>query len=678
MSDIYMPGVTSRFDTDKLIEGLMRVERIPKERIDKNIENLETQKTYWQDIGRRISTLRESARILYSFQNPFNERTVRSSDDLVITGTATREAMPQERNFVVKQIAQADRFLSSPLDESFRVEGGTYTFSLGDEEISFDFRGGNLREFTEALNRRGRDKIRASLITVQPGTKSLLLESLSTGEANTLGFSGNAEELAVRTGMAERISDSRRDSPLIPAGLGIISGAEGAVSVQEGTLRVAAGGGVSIPLNPGLAAGPGFALVFETATEVIPPEDLPASQPPPGPSIPEPPSVTYGGITIESDASTVPIPPWKPPPPPARLDNMAVLSLTFSDGTRAVLPPLRDSEDFSANQYRLGNITGNKTIDSIEILNNNTHRDISIRDIQVFDPDVQESIIPKNPISVARDAVAVMDGIEVKRPTNSINDLIPGVNLTVRGVSDRPVTLGVEPDRESVKNAIFAAVGNYNRLMAEVNVLTRNDDRIIQELSYLSAEEQGELTKRLGVFSGDSTLNQLKTNLQRIAGSPYPTTAERDLSMLAQVGIGTDVRGAGAGSGYDPSRLRGYLEIDERILDNALDTQMQAIQQLFGYDSDGDLIVDSGLAYSLENLSKPYVENGGIISLKTGTIDSRIVQDQRRMETLDRQLAAKEATLKLQYGQMEGAYNRMEQMSTSLDQFSQRSNNNNQ
>jgi flagellar hook-associated protein 2 len=310
-------------------------------------------------------------------------------------------------------------------------------------------------------------------------------------------------------------------------------------------------------------------------------------------------------------------------------------------------------------------------------LNDNTHRDISIRSIRAFDPDVQGGIIPKNPISTAQDAVVVMDGIEIKRPTNSIGDLIPGVNLTVRGPSNRPVKLGVEQDRESIKNAIFSLVGNYNRLMAEVNVLTRNDDRIIQELSYLSTEEQEDLKKRLGIFSGDSTLNQFKNNMQRIVSSPYPTLAERDLAMLTQIGIGTDVRGAGAGSGYDPSRLRGYLEIDERVLDNVLETKLQAIQQLFGNDTNGDLIIDSGVAYALENLTKPYVESGGIITLKTGTIDSRITQDQRRLETLDRQLAAKESALKLQYGQMEGVYNRMEQMSTSLEQFSQRSNNNN-
>jgi flagellar hook-associated protein 2 len=47
------------------------------------------------------------------------------------------------------------------------------------------------------------------------------------------------------------------------------------------------------------------------------------------------------------------------------------------------------------------------------------------------------------------------------------------------------------------------------------------------------------------------------------------------------------------------------------------------------------------------------------------------------MDTMDRQLAAKEASLKVQYGTMEGAYNRMERLSTSLDQFSRQNSNNN-
>jgi flagellar hook-associated protein 2 len=56
--------------------------------------------------------------------------------------------------------------------------------------------------------------------------------------------------------------------------------------------------------------------------------------------------------------------------------------------------------------------------------------------------------------------------------------------------------------------------------------------------------------------------------------------------------------------------------------------------------------------------------------MKTNNINSRIDQEKRKVETLDRQLALKEADLKKQYGQMEGAYRRMEQMSTSLNNFS--------
>jgi flagellar hook-associated protein 2 len=270
-----------------------------------------------------------------------------------------------------------------------------------------------------------------------------------------------------------------------------------------------------------------------------------------------------------------------------------------------------------------------------------------------------------------------MEGIEIQRPANAINDLIPGVTLTVRAPSDKSVRLGVENDREGVKTAIIDLVGNYNRLVAEINVLTRRDDQIVQELSYLSGDEQGELRKRLGALSGDSTLLQYKNSLQRITGAPYPTQEERNLALLAQIGIGTDVRGSSFSSGYDPSRLRGYLEIDEKILDAALETKIPAIRQLFGSDTDGDLLVDTGLAFSLETISKPYVEIGGIISIKTGGADSRITQEERRIETIDRQLAAKEAALKNQYGQMEGAYTRMERLGNSLDQFSRQSSNNN-
>jgi flagellar hook-associated protein 2 len=660
MSDIYVPGVKSRFNTEKLIEDLMQVERIPKERTEKNIENLEAEKGYWQEVGRRMTSLRDSARLLYSFQNPFNDRVVNSGDESVITGTAARDAVEQDYRFSVKQIAQADRFLSPPLEDSFQVESGTYTFSIGKDEITFNFRGGSLREFTDALNRRGRDKLGASLITVERGTKSLLIESKVTGADNRLGFSGDAEKLAIRAGLMEPVNNSRRDIPVGPGG---------------NVLQVAAGKTASVAFNPALAFDPALVLQLETAITDKNGGELTPPQPPPGPSVPPAGSVSYGGIVIENDLSQTPLPAWTPPEPPRRVDTLDLLSLTFSDGSSASLPLIPDSAGFDSRQYRLADVAEGKTIVSLNIINNNTHRDVSLRNITVFDPDALGGLKPRNPVSTAQDAIVVMEGIEVKRPSNIIDDLIPSVTITAKNPSDRTIILDIRPDREAVKDAIISLVGNYNRLMAEVNVLTRNDDRIIQELSYLSSEEQADMKKRQGIFSGDSTLNQFRNSLMRAASAPYPTSGERDLALLAQIGIGTDVRRSGGGS-YDPSRLRGYLEIDEKALDAALESTLPAIQQLFGADTNGDLIIDSGLAYTLDAAAKPFVESGGFITLKTGTIDSRISQDQRRIDTLERQLAAKEAALKIQYGQMESAYNRMERMSTSLDQFSQQNNNN--
>ncbi|MDR0524870.1 MAG: flagellar filament capping protein FliD [Spirochaetaceae bacterium] len=757
MSDIYVPGLKSRFDTNKIVDDLMKIERIPKERSEKNIENLQAQKSYWQDLGRRITAFRDSARFLYSFQNPFNERVANSSDSAALSATATREAGEQEYSFTVKQIAKADKFLSDPLDDSFKIDEGTYTFAIGQETVTFPFKGGSLREFSDTINRRGRGKLTSSLIAVQPGKKSLLIESKITGAENKLQFLDAAENLGVQAGiLGEKTGDT---------------------TIKADALQVKAGETAFIPLDIQKSPSRNALLQFEIATEVHTepakpaPEEKPAAEEPAAKSaseekpeveqrppaesapgqiaqVPTPSAAIAAASAMAATASkavaeavaaakaliaaamgetpeaektpeetakddspqeelaeteqpketeieiaeepaeteqkvaaaeaekppSVPsanVPAWTPLTDSAkRVDTMQVLYLTFADGSSRSLPPIKDSDDFSSYQYRLFDVAGEKSIVSLEIVNQNTHRAVSIRNIRLHNPEAAtDGIGALKPISEAQDAIITMEGIEISRPTNAISDLIPGVTLNAKAPSNSPISLKIEPDRENIKDAVITFVANYNRLVADINVLTRNDDKVVQELTYLSADEQADLRKRMGAFAGDSILGQFRSTLQRVAAAPY-MTAEQDVAMLAQIGIGTDVRGSG-GSGYDPARLRGYLEIDEKALDNALETNLNGVRQLFGYDSDGDYVVDSGVAYTLESLAKPYTEIGGIIALKTGSIDSRVAQENRRIETLDRQLAAKEAALKSQYGQMEGAYNRMERMNSSLDQFSQ-------
>jgi len=508
MSDVYIPGVRSRFNSEKIIEDLMNLERVPRDRVERNIETLQLQKGYWQEVSKRITSVRDSARFLYSFQNPFNDRIALSGNESAITASATREAAEQSYTFTVKQTAQADRFLSQPLDEKMRINSGSYKFSVGNDEITVDFRGGTLKDFADTINRRGRDKISATLLAVQSGTKSLLIESKITGAQNRLGFSGDTVDLVTRIGMMEQGNDTRRDIPVNESTVRKGNQSAANYTINEGVLQMPPQSSAVIPLGLSLSADSAVILKLDTLTKTG--DNLKVTQPPPGPSIPSG-SVTYGGITVNNEPSVAPLPEWKAPAAPQRRDDMSVFSLVFSDGTSAKLPAITDSANFTSRQYFISDIAQGRTIASINVDNTNTHREISLNNIEIIDPTMTSGgLKPLNPVSIARDAVITMEGIEIKRPTNNIDDLIPGLTLNVRGISERPVDLSIKADVESIKSSIISFVGNYNRLMAEINVLTRNDDRIVDELTYLSTDEAADMKKRLGVFSGDTTLVNLK------------------------------------------------------------------------------------------------------------------------------------------------------------------------
>jgi len=183
--------------------------------------------------------------------------------------------------------------------------------------------------------------------------------------------------------------------------------------------------------------------------------------------------------------------------------------------------------------------------------------------------------------------------IQVYRDTNIIDDLIPGVTLNLAGESDEPVTLDVKRDEVAINETIIEFVGYYNRLLTQIDILSRNDPAVIEEALYLTEQEQEEAAKNLGLLQGELGLNQMKSRLRTIMQSPYKTSSGRELSMLAQIGVSTDANKLGSSATLDSSKLRGYLEIDEEKLSEALSNFPEAVHELFGNYTDGDFIVDS-------------------------------------------------------------------------------------
>lgn len=661
MSDISIPGVKSKYDTEKLIEGLMAVERIPKTRAEERLKEIQLQRTTWLDLNRRLSSLRESSRSLFSFQNPFNERVASSSDEAVITGTATREAIEETKSFLVKRTAAADRFMSDPIAADAKVAKGDYSFSVGEKTIKLSYGGGSLKEFVEAINRKGTDTVRAQLVAVRPDERVLVIESLKTGATNRLGFSGAAEDFALSVGLVEKASStlrnlpvdspSRFEKPLDPAK---VSSAGGALLVgpgAEAALRLAA----PVPTS---------GLVLELEVEL---SDRPASGaaeegPPSGPAIPATGAMEYEGIRIDSAPSEVLLPEWTPPPVPQKRDDFSPLYILDGSGRATALPPVSSGAGFKTISVPLPAYMD--TFAGIGLRNGNTDRDLRVRSARVYDPAETAGMRPKNPVATARDAVVSMDGIEVTRPDNAISDLVPGLTVNLWQESDKPVKLKIEPNREVVKESLIELVGNYNRLLAELNILARDDEKILSEIEYFTADEKKDYKERLGLFQGDTTLSQLRSSLQRTMMDAYPTVSGP--RQLAEFGISTDSRRGGS---YDASRLRGYLEIDETALDKALRDNFAGVKDLFGFDTDGDLLVDAGAAFRIDSMMKAYVETGGIVAIRTQTLDNQITRQQREIENLETQLARKEDDLKRKYGLMESALGQMESSSSAWDNF---------
>lgn len=669
MSDISIPGVSSRFNTDQMVEKLVEAERVTLTRMENRVSEFEEQKKSWQEMTRQLSSLTESARKLYSFENPFNERIASSSDESVLTAQATRAALEGETEIEVIRVASADRFSSSDLPRDLRVEQGVYTFGVGDSRAVLRFRGGTLREFSEALNRVNPELIASNVINNRPGTQVFLLEARRQGEENRLSFMDEASnELAQKLGLIAPSSAGRISPSLDPANLGLSAAQtrSDSVRLQNEVLQVDPGTSLRIPLRAaaGQTSSPidsSMLLEFQARYQPLAEESGSSIGPPPGFQLEPGQGIVFQGLALPDLPSTAPDPAYEVPAPAPRVDRGDVLSLLAGSQEQSL--PLVSSQEFQTVRIPLQDLPF--LPEFLAVKNENTHRIIEIKDLQIYDPNARGDYTASNPLSLARDAILKVQGIEVQRSSNSIDDVIPGVTLNLRSPSKTPLTLRVSPDRDMVKDALIEYVGAYNQVIRDINILTRTQAEIIDEITYFTPEEREAAIEKLGSFQGNSTLNMIRQRMQNLVLSPVSTDAGQSMALLAQAGISTNAAG-GAGTGVQASRLRGYLEINENALDQALERNFNSVKQLFGIDTDGDMIVDAGIAYQTETLLRPFIQTGGILASNTATLDRQISRTQGEITDYQRYLEDYEQRMRIQFGQMESAINSLEAQSRDI------------
>ncbi|MBN2444049.1 MAG: flagellar filament capping protein FliD [Spirochaetales bacterium] len=673
MSDLSIPGVTGKYDTEKIIKALMDVKRVALDKMKDDVKEYNDLKSAWQDINRKLSTLKESTKNLYSFQNPFNEKIAVSSDEGVLLASATREAAEADREIIVRQLASADRFISGSLDRKFQVDAGTYLFKVGEKEVQIKFAGGGLKEFADTINKKSGGLLEAEVINDTKDTQVIIIQGGKTGSKNRIEFIGKSLEFGLKTGMLKEAEDKGTTISLtsIQPETWEKPLENNLFAIKDNILTLLPQAELKIPISPAVSLNENMVLELNINIKELSETDAVKILPPPGPDYPDAGTITFEGITIENEKSKVILPEWEAPPPPERIDDMNILFLGSKDKI-IQLPAIDSNKQDQTIRIPIGNLA--ESVSSLYFRNQNTHREISITHLRIFDPTVRGDYKPVNPIAEAGDSIIIMDGITIIRDTNEIDDVIPGVTLSLQSEDTHKVDLKVKRDIDTIAESLVTFVGNYNQVITNIDILSRNNEDVIESISYFTDEEREKAKEQLGMLQGDIMLMQLRRSLQTIMMNPYKTHGDSNLRLLAQIGISSNAGQPGTSGGIDKTRLRGYLQIDEKKLEESLIKHADWVKDLFGMDTDGDFIIDSGLAYTMDSTIKPYTDTGGLISSRTNTFDTRIKAKEKDIEEYNDYLEDYEASLKKKYVTMEGLLEQLEKSSKALDNIN--SNNN--
>lgn len=683
MAGLSIPGVTDTYNTNDTVEKLMQIERIPLTREQNQLEEYKAQKDTWREINSQLTSLRDSTKTLYSFENPFNNKLTTSTDENAITATANRGAELQSFKVDVIQPATADRFLSSELESDYKVPAGIYTYKVGEKQLTLNWKGGSLKDFSSSINKRSNGIVKSMIIGASAGKKTLLIEAIETGKENKIVFEGAAKTFAIDSGMispikgetstfGDRVSEIKQLSykdegkqTRMPD----ISVAR--TSIKDGTVTVQPRGGYEVSVPSNVRNNQNLHITF-TATafktnDITDEINKQSSEP----RIPTAGFAEYAGIKVHNSPSDTLLPKITSTPEPVdSITSKNIFYAIFEDGTeREISSPDILSTKENTFDISLSDYTG---IKSIEVRNKNTGYALNVSNFNTYDSASNLGYAPNNAISEAGDAIIKYEGIRIVRSSNTIDDVVPEITLNIHDKTEKTATISVKADKDSSKNALIEFVGKYNQAVAKLNVVSQNKEAIIEELDYLSDDEKDKLRSQLGMFQTDFSVSSIKSNMQTIVGAGYKFSDSAVITMLSEIGISTNA--SGFSGSYSQSQLRGYLEIDEKKLDEALETHLDDIKNIFGYDSDGDLIIDSGIAYRLDKQISAYTQTGGILSLKTNNLDSKIKSSETRIARLEDQMDTKEAQLRQKYSTMQGSLSSLENQQSAITNFTAQQN----
>ncbi|MCP4726518.1 MAG: flagellar filament capping protein FliD [bacterium] len=213
----------------------------------------------------------------------------------------------------------------------------------------------------------------------------------------------------------------------------------------------------------------------------------------------------------------------------------------------------------------------------------------------------------------------MLNGLEIIRQSNTVDDVIDGVTLSLYSASedtDREGYISVENDIDEVKEQINSFIETYNKTITYLRDKTSFDTS----------------TNTHSDLYGDTSLSTLRYLLSDIVTGQINSEDGSDLNTLAVIGITIE--------------RSGELTIsDQDKLDENLEGDLNSVISLFQG--------KEGVGEKIEGLMKRYTRSGGVISSKKNSISEQVNNLDTRISSYEKILEKREASLKLEYSKLQ-------------------------
>ncbi|GAA7105270.1 flagellar hook-associated protein 2 [Helicobacter pylori] len=234
---------------------------------------------------------------------------------------------------------------------------------------------------------------------------------------------------------------------------------------------------------------------------------------------------------------------------------------TSEENTDAIIQAINAKEGLNAFKNAEGKLvinskTGMLTIKGEDALGKASLKDLGLSAgmVQSYEASQGTLFMSKN-LQKASDSEFTYNGVSITRPTNEVNDVISGVNITLEQTTEpnKPAIISVSRDNQAIIDSLKEFVKAYNELIPKLDEDTRYDAD----------------TKIAGIFNGVGDIRTIRSSLNNVFS--YSVHTDNGVESLMKYGLSLDDKGV--------------MSLDEAKLSSALNSNPKATQDFF-YGSD--------------------------------------------------------------------------------------------